>query len=274
LDIKIIPVPDGTFDYPEESLEEIECSGWQDPNPPIQVVNHEGYLVVRDDLLGYGSKARFVDYMIRNTPQREIVFGACPATGYAQISLPVVATRYNKRVHLFMAKRDPSRLHDFQKRGAELGSIYHWVPDGMLNVTKARAREYAQEDPTNRVLLPIGLEHPTVIASIIKVAREQVNFIPDHVWSVGSSGTLNRGLQLAWPTAEIHVVSVGHNMSQREVGRAVMHRSAYAFDRKIKKEEMPPYPSAPTYDAKVWQPMVNWYKTHERPTWVLVWNVA
>lgn len=274
MEIKIFALPHGSWDYLEESLAEIEASGWQDPNPPIQVIDHEGYLVVRDDLLGYGSKARFVDYMIRNTPQREIVFGACPATGYAQISLPAVATRYNKRVHLFMAKRDMNRLTDFQKRGATLGAIYHWVPDGMLNVTKARAMEYAQENPLDRVLLPIGLEHPTVIASIIKVAREQIPFTPDHVWSVGSSGTLNRGLQLAWPSAEVHVVSVGHKMSEREIGRAILHRSTYAFDKKIKSEEMPPYPSAPTYDAKVWFPLVNWYKTNERPEKVLVWNVA
>ena len=268
------PVPPGTFDYLDEAIAEIEHSGWQDPNPPIQIMDHEGFLVVRDDLLGYGSKARFVDYMIQTIPQDQIVFGACPATGYAQISLPAVATRYHKQVHLFMAHRDPSKLHDYQKLGAQLGSIYHWVPSGMLNVTKARAREYAEEDPINRVLLPIGLEHPTVVASIVKVAREQISFTPDHVWSVGSSGTLNRGLQLAWPSAEVHVVSVGHTMSQREIGRAIYHKSPYKFDRKMKLHEMPPYPSAPTYDAKGWKPMVDWYKDHERPEKVLIWNVA
>ncbi len=263
-----------TVDELDAMINEIEQSGWQDPNPPIQVIDHEGYLVVRDDRLGYGSKARFVDYMIRNMPQQEIVFGACPATGYAQISLPAVATRYNKRVHLFMAKRDPSKLHDFQKRGAELGSIYHWVDSGMLNVTKARAREYAQEDPTNRVLLPIGLEHPSMLASIIKVAREQIDFLPTHVWSVGSSGTLNRGLQMAWPGAEVHVVSVGHTMTPRDIGRAQFHRSPYKFDKAVKTCDKPPYPSAPTYDAKCWRPMIDWYKDHHRPEKVLVWNVA
>jgi hypothetical protein len=248
--------------------------GWQDPNPPIQIVEHEGYLVVRDDLLGYGSKARFVDYMVQTMPEREIVFGSCPATGYAQISLPVVAKRYGKSVHLFMAQRDLSKLHPYQQLGAKLGSRYHWVPSGMLNVTKARAREYAAEDPANRMLLPIGLEHPSVIASIIQVAHTQIPFIPDHVWSVGSSGCLNRGLQLAWPNAEVHVVSVGHTMGEREIGRAIYHRSPYKFDQMVKKHEAPPFPSAPTYDAKVWAPMCAWYETHHRPDKVLVWNVA
>jgi hypothetical protein len=37
---------------------------------------------------------------------------------------------------------------------------------------------------------------------------------------------------------------------------------------------MPPFPSAPTYDAKGWQPMMDWYKTHEKKGDVLFWNVA
>jgi len=258
----------------QEYLDRLEEETWQDPNPPITITTHDGFFVVRDDLLGYGSKVRFVDYLVKSTPAKEIVFGACPATGYAQISLPVLATRYGKSVHLFMAKRDPKRLHPYQIRGAELGSIYHWVPDGMLNVTKARAREYYEADKENRMLLPIGLEHPSVLASIIKVAREQIPFTPDHVWSVGSSGCLNRGLQMAWPSAEVHVVSVGHQMGEREIGRAHYHRSPYKFDRAVNRSDAPPFPSAPTYDAKGWRPMVDWYTTHEKPKYILLWNVA
>lgn len=247
---------------------------WVDPNPPIQIINHDGFLVVRDDLLGYGSKARFVDYLIQTLPQKEIVLGSCPATGYAQISLPVVAKRYSKAAHIFMADRDKSKLHPYQLKGIGFGTIYHWVPNGMLSVTIARAREYSNQDPENRILLPIGLEHPTVLDSIVKVCQDQIPFVPDDVWSVGSSGTLTRGLQLAWPNAEVHVVGVGHTMTGREIGRANFHRSPYKFDKPIKKEDTPPYPSAPTYDAKVWRPMLDWYSTHEKPDKVLVWNVA
>jgi len=247
---------------------------WVDPNPPIQIHNHNGFLVVRDDLLGYGSKARFVDFLVRTIPQQEIVFGSCPATGYAQISLPVVAGRYGKSVHLFMAKRSLDKLHPYQSQGAQLGSIYHWIPDGMLNVTKARAREYAEQDPQNRFVLPIGLEHPTVLDSIVKVCYNQIPFVPDAIWSVGSSGCLNRGLQQAYPSAEVHVVSVGHTMGEKEIGRAIYHRSPYKFDRPVKPIDAPPFPSAPTYDAKVWRPLIDWYATHPKPEKVLVWNVA
>ena len=59
---------------------------WKDPYPTPQLVEHDGILVVRDDLLNAGSKVRFVDYLIgSNTDINEWVFGSCPATGYAQI---------------------------------------------------------------------------------------------------------------------------------------------------------------------------------------------
>ena len=150
-----------------------------------------------------------------------------------------------------MAKRDEKNLTEYQKRGIELGVDYHWVENGMLTVTQKRAKDYAAESP-NREVLPLGLEHPTVLGSIIKVAR-QLPIKPSEVWTVGSSGTLNRGLQLAWPDAKIHVVSVGHTMNEREIGRAIYHRSEYKFDQPVKEEEMPPFPSAPTYDAKAWK---------------------
>jgi hypothetical protein len=251
---------------------------WEDPNPaPIIEVN-DGFHVVRDDLLNYGSKIRFVDYLIGHDPDhqhiKEWVFGACPATGYAQISLPVVCKKYNKETHLFMAKRDPSKYHPYQLRGMELGSNYHWVPDGMLAVTKARAREYAELSPERKVL-PLGLEHDSVLASIVKVARS-LPIKPAVVWSVGSSGTLNRGLQLAWPDAEVHVVSVGHTMSEREIGRARLHTTNYKFDKAVRKEDEPPFPSAPTYDAKAWRVMYDWHKGnydyYGKP--ILFWNVA
>ena len=200
-------------------------------------------------------------------------FGSCPATGYAQISLPVVCKRYEKKAVLFMAERSMDKLHDYQKRGIELGTIYHWVKMGMLNVTQSHAKKYTAEDPVHRRVLPLGLEHETVLSSIIKVARS-LPIKPKEVWSVGSSGTISRGLQLAFPDADIHVVQVGHTMKPREIGRAIHHISPYKFDKPVRINEMPPFPSAPTYDAKGWKPMIDWYKTNDKKGDVLFWNVG
>lgn len=250
---------------------------WKDPNPAPVIQEYDSIKVVRDDLLGHGSKIRFVDYLIghdsENKDVKEWVFGSCPATGYAQISLPVVCSRYDKKTVLFMAKRNMENLHSYQKRGLELGAEYHWVNMGMLANTQHKARVYAEEDPETRRLLPLGLYHPTVVASIIRVARS-LPISPKYIWTVGSSGTLSKGLQLAFPDAEVHVVQVGHAMKESEIGHAIHHVSPYKFDRPVKPVDTPPFPSAPTYDAKGYRPMMDWYNEEPRSGEILFWNVG
>lgn len=250
---------------------------WSDPYPAPVVTMHQGVYVVRDDLLELGSKVRSVDYLIGHDAAyahvKEWVFGSCPATGYAQISLPGICSRYGKQAVLFMAKRDLEKLHPHQRRGLDLGAVYNWVPNGMLPVTQARAREYVAADPSTRALLPLGLEHPTVVGSLIRVARA-LPVTPDYIWSVGSSGTLSRSLQLAFPNAEVHVVSVGHSMTDKERGRAILHRSAYKFNVPVRGNERPPFPSVPEYDAKGWHPMMQWMRSTNPQGTVLFWNVG
>lgn len=244
---------------------------WEDPWPDPIIKMHDGVHVVRDDLLNAGSKVRFVDHYIKTLPEsiKEVVFGNCPATGYAQISLPIVCKKYEKKAVLFMAERSPDNLHEYQIRGLTEGAGYKWVKMGMLTVTKKRARDYVAENPQERVELPLGLEHPTVLGSIIKVARKHITCDPSEIWTVGSSGTLNRGLQLAFPETPINVVQVGHSMTDRELGRAIHWKSSYKFDKPIKDYEAPPFPSAPTYDAKAW-PFIKRYGQKG----ALFWNVG
>jgi hypothetical protein len=242
---------------------------WVDPYPPPVLVPHERFMVVRDDLLPYGSKARFVDALVSLQPQvEEWVFGSSPAQGWAQISLTEVCRRHGKRAVYFMAARSMQNLTAEQKTGISLGGDYHWVPDGMLVVTQARAREYVEQKPETRALLPIGLEHPVVFAAIIKVARS-IAAPPKEIWTVASSGTLSRGLQMAFPDAHVNAVSVGHTMTARELGRAQLWMSPLKFTQSVRVEQRPPYPSVSNYDAKVW-PFVQAYGSDG--AWI--WNVA
>jgi hypothetical protein len=237
---------------------------WKDTLPPPVVEEHEGFLIVRDDLIGGGSKMRFADHLIRSQPEiKEWVYGSSPATGYAQISLAHLCTKYFKKAVVFMADRAVEKRHPYQLQAIEAGAIMHWVPNGMLSVTEKRARDYVSDSPTSRRLLPIGFDHPTVIASIIRVAQS-MDVTPTEVWTVGSSGTLTRGLQLAWPNAEFHCVRVGHS---GEYGKAKLYKSKYAFNKATKV--LPPFPSAPTYDAKAWEFILD----HASPG-ALFWNVG
>ena len=69
--------------------------------PKLVIEQHEGFHVVRDDLLEGGSKRRFVDRLIREEIEKgaeEFVYGGCPANGYAQLSLTLQAKVYEKKL--------------------------------------------------------------------------------------------------------------------------------------------------------------------------------
>ena len=243
--------------------------------PKLVIEEHEGFHVVRDDLLEGGSKRRFVDRLLREEiaeGANEFVYGGCPANGYAQLSIPLQAREYGCRTTLFMAKRSMNNLHEYQKRALKYGANIHWVANGMLQVTKKRALDYYNEDPIHRRLLQLGLDDQRVredIRDLAKNIEQDYDINISEVWSVGSSGTLTRGLQMAFPDKDVHVVSVGHSMKQNEVGRATLHRSDLKFTDEIKEEDKPPFPSVPTYDAKAWKIM----REHAKPG-ALFWNVA
>ena len=241
---------------------------WEDPMPKPVVQVCDGIHVVRDDLLEAGSKARFADKLVRDTDVKEFVYGGSNKVGWGNISLAWLCRKYGKRaVSLYAARKEPS-WH--QKKYLEFGGEIVWVKMGMLTVTMSRARKYAAEDPTNRMNVPIGLEHELVLGSIVKVARN-LDIVPEVVWTVGSSGTLTRGLQLAWSGAQFNAVQTGHKMNERESGSATVWQSGYKYEKACREQDRPPFPSAPEYDAKVWKVMMDNY---DKSKVNLFWNVA
>ncbi len=243
--------------------------------PKVVIDKHEDIFVVREDLLEGGSKRRFIDRYVREEIEKgaeEFVFGGAPATGYAPMSLTLQAKHYGANATFFMAKRSLDNLHEYQKKALEYGANIQWVNMGMLNVTLSRARKYYEEDTFKRRNFPLGLEDERVLEDIETLGREireewKGKF--SEIWTVGSSGTLTRGLQRAFPELEVHVISVGHKMSEREIGRAKFYKSPYKFDKPIKPIEAPPFPSAPTYDAKAWP----FLKEFAKPN-AMFWNVG
>lgn len=254
---------------------------WSDPNPvPVLVPFGDRTVVVRDDFLPGGTKVRALDYLIGHDPDhatiQEWVYGEAPAHGYAQVALPLVCGKYGKRAVLFMAQRRQETWHACQKQGMAAGGIYHWVPNGMLSVTRKRARDYAAESPATRKQIPLGGDVPSAVASLVRVMQAvslRLPQPPTDVWSVISSGTLSRSLQLAFPEATVHGVVVGHHPTPEQAGRATLYASRYAFAQHVHAQDAPPYPSVPEYDAKLWPVYRDWRVGHPDAV-VLIWNVG
>ena len=239
-------------------------SNWQDPFPQPVIEEHDGIRVVRDDLLVYGSKIRFLDHLVKNMSESEIVYGSSPRWGGAQLSLAKLCQTYNKKFVLFIAQS--KELHSYTQHAKDLGADIRKVNPGYLKVTEARAREYVSENSNDRHLIKIGGDHDEVFGSIIKVASQIP--APKRFFTVGSSGTLNRGLQLAWPNAEAHMISVGKGITPETLGRANLHISPYKFQQQCKKKERPPFPSSLEYDSKAWSFVKEYGEDGD-----LFWNV-
>lgn len=224
--------------------------------PPPVIEEHGGVYVVRDDLVPGGTKARAVPRLFDG--HDEYVY-ASPVQGFAQIALAYACAAAGHRCTVFCAERQVQ--HRRTAAAERAGAVLHTVRPGYLGVVQARARQYAAEH--GACLLPFGLACEEMVAGIAAVARA-LPYRPREVWSVAGSGTLQRGLQRAWPDARFYAVRVG---VPPDAGRATVLQAPERYERDAMMP--PPFPSCGNYDAKAWRFIV------ERATpGALFWNVA
>lgn len=218
---------------------------------------HDELWVVRDDLLPGGTKRRFLTPLFARWPEAEFVY-AGPVAGYAQTALGWAAADTGKRATLFVAAR--ARPHPLTLEAIRLGVSVVECRPGYLSVVSARARKYAAD--VGARMLPLGFDCPDVIDEAARVLAGLRD--PFEVWCAAGSGVLSRALQRAYPGAVHHAVRVGR---PPDVGGARLWTAPEAFEGRA--QVMPPYPSAPTYDAKLWR----FAHAHAVPG-ALVWNVG
>lgn len=227
---------------------------------PIPViVEHDGIVVVRDDLLPGGTKRRAIHVMF-NDAHEEYVY-ASPVQGAAQLAIALACRDHGKRATIFCAERRTAGLHPLTAAAQDAGAQIVQVSMGFLSNCKAKATAYCAK--TGAQQMPFGLDDPAIIAAIADVARA-LPVTPTEVWSITSSGVLSRGLQLAWPAATFFGVRVG---AEPNAGRARVFDAPEQFHQLAKI--VPPFPSNIYYDAKAWR----FIKQHASPG-ALFWNVA
>ena len=217
---------------------------------------HGRIIVVRDDLIAGGTKARVLPSLLLGG--QEYVY-ASPAYGYAQVALAYSARMVGSRATVFTARRKVPHPRTLEAKAA--GAKIVMVPNGYLTVVQYRAKSYC--NATGAILLPFGFDSPKFIAGLTSVAVS-IPESPTEVWTVAGSGTLSRSLQRAWPFARFHAVRVGREPS---VGRAAIHVAPEPFERDSRLT--PPFPSCSNYDAKAWQFIIQLASPG-----ALFWNVA
>jgi threonine dehydratase len=175
---------------------------WCATAPFPVTIEHDGVLVVREDLFPGATKARFLGCMFEGAD--ESVY-ASPAEGGAQVALATVARQLGKQATIFVARR--ASPHPRTMEAAKLGANVISVASGYLSVVQARAREYCTR--TGARLMPFGGDMPEALAA----AACAIGIEPDEVWCASGSGVLARGLAAAWPHARRHAVQVERGSS-------------------------------------------------------------
>ena len=229
------------------------------PDLPLPRVERVGrLLVVRDDDLPGGSKMRYMLPLLARLPHREFVY-ASPAVGYAQIALAHVARILGRQATIFVAKRE--RPHERTLRAHAAGAKVLQVPHGYMTVVRKRATDYAAD--RGAYLVPFGVDVPDALQFFAAAARA-IDISPAEVWACSGSGTLIRGLQLAWPGAAFHAVRVG---AEPRIGAARLWTAPERYEQPARVR--PPFPSCDNYDAKVWQ-----FASKHAADGALIWNVG
>jgi len=222
---------------------------------------HDGIIVVRDDLLPGGTKARYIPALFDD--HDEVVYGS-PCEGGAQTALAHCARALGKRCTIFVAMR--AQPHPRTLMAKALGAKVLQVKPGYLSVVHARAKAYAEAH--GAFLAPFGLDIPQAGPAIEHAARLAVVY-PDEVWCAAGSGVLAKGLKRAWPSAALRVVQVGREVDPAAIGAAAVHIHPLAFGAACRAR--PPFPSDPHYDAKAWEICKRLRRDNGA---VLFWNVT
>ena len=233
--------------------------------PPPIITEHDGIKVVRDDLLDGGTKRRGFNVWVESNPDIQEWVYASPRQGYAQLSLAYACKDLGKKATVTVPKGTRYWLTD---EAEKLGCNIIEVPMGYLTNIQSKAKKYVQETE-GAGLVPFGGDHPIIIEAMKNVALSLDIEPPKEIWTVMSSGVLSRGLQMAFPNAKVYGVQIGHNTTEREIGRAKTFRSKYQFQQECKEEDRPPFPSSLTYDSKAWE----FIKKHASEG-ALFWNVG
>ncbi|WP_425086978.1 hypothetical protein [Stappia sp.] len=204
---------------------------------------HCNTMVVRDDLLPGGTKARIFRALVAASPASEFVY-AGPAFGAAQIALAAVCYQQCRQAVLFVPWRAARTRYTIE--AARYGARIFEVKPGYLSVLRSRARRYCDEHEAELVPFGGGMQIGPIVS-----AAQSLSVEPSEVWCAAGSGTLAQALRAAWPAAQLNLVQVGRSLPP--IAGATVHKTNQAFADGIAGTA--PFPTHPNYEAKAWRLM-------------------
>lgn len=224
-------------------------------NPPIVIedINIDGKTlhIVRDDLLIAGTKQRMVEGIGRSLSRGKKYIYAGPCSGVAQVALALIGSYYKLDI-TYITKV----LTDLSLKAMTFGLKF--VISNSVTTTYNECM-----DTGNYIALPLGLKgFETQLGESIKASMQGRSGLEGRVWCVIGTGTLEQSIRLASNGLATTIkVQVGYD--NKDATHVVDLQ--YLDHARI----MPPYPSISTYDAKLWELVLQHSQDGD-----FVWNVA
>lgn len=241
--------------------------------------------VIRDDLLPGGTKQRGLYDLMKISDHKVFVY-ASPLNGYAMVAISYCSKLLGKIAVIFVAG---TRSTKSIKKALKYGAIINYT-NGTLKDTQDIATAYATKE--NAYLVPFGGDSPDfneILYANLKIATSEI--CPKRIWVPVGSGTLVRIIMKIWPDAYIIPIRIGKNIWEDQYtareweqlgGRTRIDGLRVADDPKLPKIAgfeyqqfsdkapiLPPWPSMITYDAKMYQRILQFGSDGD-----YVWNVA
>lgn len=225
---------------------------------PFVVEDVNGFKVIDESKsceVGYKARSgEFFMQHLKNTKVNHVVY-VQPRRGFAGISLAWLCKKYNMKLTLVMPAS--KEVSDHQALCVELGAEAKFARIAAMPNANKIAKEYAES--VGAFFIPLGLNHPLVIAGGVKVIYDYFKDKekPKTMWSVISTGVLQRSLQIALPDTEFKAVAVARNIQQGELGRAEFYSYHKPFNS---LSDLIPdkFDCENSYDSKGWHYMCEY----------------
>lgn len=233
--------------------------------PKLIVQKHKGLNVVRGDLYQGGIKCRVLtELFASDIEEEEVVYAGC-YFGHSGFALGLAGLATGKRVTLFLPS--PHKDTYIQRQVESLNNVTcHIVEVEHQDGAVAAAREYAKK--TGGYMLPVGFDYPAFTDKYVAL-MQSLNIHPKEVWVSGGSGVSAKCLTKAFPDAQINVINLNVRDNAKLGSPYKVWNIPEVLGAPADNQNLPPYPAAVYYDAKIWQVV----KEHAIPG-ALIWNIA
>lgn len=246
---------------------------FKDPYDLI-VKEHDGVLVIRDDLLpgGVGSKARYAEALMQKLEEKYIFYAGVPQ-GQAMITLARACEKHNKMLVCIAPNRnEPTEAH---VNAMKAGAIFLYYQTGGQAGARKRCRAFISDHLGGQgFYVPAGVKNKLITAGFAKSAKRLDEiYKPDALFCVASTGVMSHALSIALPNTEVYAIQVAGNSSTKKwPGRLNIINHPQPFNEKVRPELAPPFNSILTYDAKGWAYCKKFKEENPNKT-IMFWNV-